>query len=52
MLMNKRVVDFDMFGVFMNDIIMGNIDCTLVIAIERGGMFDIDAHITYEMLKP
>lgn len=37
MLVDKVTIDLNVYGTFMEEIIMGNIDGTLVTAIERGG---------------
>lgn len=52
MLINKMTVDLDMLGALMEDIIMCNIDGTLVVTVKRSGMFDMVAHVMEETMKP
>lgn len=45
MLTNKITYNFDMFGALMDDIIICNIDGTLVVTVKRSGMFDMETQV-------
>lgn len=51
-LTKKMIVDLNMLGALTEDIIMCNIDGTLVVTLKRSGMFDMDAHVMEETMKP
>ena len=37
MIANKMTIDLDVFSLFMEDIIVSNMNCTLVVTIKRSG---------------
>lgn len=41
----KVTVDFDVLSAVMKDVIMGNVDRTLVVTIKKGGLPELDAHV-------
>ena len=45
MLSNKMTVNFDMFGPFMKDIVVRNLNSTPVIATNSGGKLLRDSHV-------
>ena len=37
MITDKMTIDLDMFNLFMEDIIVSNMNCTLIVTIKRSG---------------
>jgi len=37
MIMNKMIVNLNMFGMFMKDVIMGNLNITLIVIVDYSG---------------
>ena len=52
MLASDVVVDLNVLGVFMEDIIMSNIDSTTIVTIKRSGSGLWSIHVSQEPAKP
>ena len=52
MLASDVAVDLNMLGVFMEDIIMSNIDSTTIVTIKRSGSGLWSIHVSQEPVKP
>ena len=52
MLASDVAVDLNMFGAFMEDIIMSNVDSTMIITIKRSGSGLWSIHVSQEPAKP
>ena len=48
MLVNDVVIDLNVLGVFMEDIIMSNVDSTTIITIKRSGSGLCSIHVSQE----
>ena len=52
MLASDVAADLNMFGAFMEDIIMSNVDSTTIITIKRSGSGLWSIHVNQEPAKP
>ena len=52
MLANDVAVDLNMFGAFVEDIIMSNVDSTMIVTIKRSGSGLRSIHVSQEPVKP
>ena len=52
MLVSDVVVDLNVLGVFMEDIIMSNVYITMIVTIERSGNGLWSIHVSQEPTKP
>ena len=52
MLASDVAVDLNVLGVFMEDIIMSNIDSTMIVTIKRSGSGLRNIHVSQEPAKP
>ena len=52
MLVSDVVVDLNVLGVFMEDIIMNNVDSTTIVIIKRSGSGLWSIHASQEPMKP
>lgn len=52
MLANKVAIDLDMFGLFMKNIIMSNLNGTLIITVENSGKNLRNTHFLKNPSKP
>ena len=52
MLVSNVVVDLNVLGVFMEDIIMSNVDSTMIATIKRSGSRLWSIHVNQEQAKP
>ena len=52
MLASDVAADLNMFGAFMEDIIMSNVDSTTIITIKRSGSGLWSIHVSQEPAKP
>ena len=52
MLASDVVVDLNVLGVFMEDIIMSNVDSTTIVTIKRNGSGLWSIHVNQKLAKP
>ena len=52
MLTSDVAVDLNIFGMFVEDIIMSNVDSTMIVIIKRSGSGLLSIHINQEPAKP
>ena len=52
MLVNDVVIDLNVLGVFMEEIIMSNVDSTTIVTIKRNGSGLWSIHVNQESAKP
>ena len=52
MLASDVAVNLNMFGAFTEDIIMSNVDSTMIITIKRSGSGLWSIHVSQELAKP
>ena len=52
MLASDVAVDLNMFGAFVEDIIMSNVDSTTIVTIKRSGSGLRSIHVSQEPTKP
>ena len=52
MLASDVVVDLNMLGAFVKDIIMSNVDSTTIVTIKRSGSGLWSIHVSQELVKP
>ena len=52
MLVSDVAVDLNMFGAFVEDIIMSNVDSTTIVTIKRSGSGLWSIHVSQEPVKP
>ena len=52
MLASDVAVDLNVLGTFMKDIIMSNVDSTMMVIIKRSGSGSWSIHVSYEPVKP
>ncbi|KAL5799933.1 hypothetical protein ACOSQ3_033030 [Xanthoceras sorbifolium] len=52
MLASDVAVDLNVFGAFMEDIIMSNVDSTTIVIVKRSGSWLWSIHISQELAKP
>ena len=52
MLVSDVVVNLNVLGAFMEDIIMSNVDSTMIVTIKRSGIGLWSIHVSQEPVKP